>query len=238
MTHNRETRETPETPNGECGSDTCQPPKSMEHCGLSLDVRWIRSLTLTQQYFEYANSPPRGKTVRWVFLSSVSALNSGGQPWQKLLKIISLFAMVFRVPETQASLVFRARCFGGHPSGQRLKCWGTTGWVQPLHPSQAGIFKFSPDCVLCAGGGFFGRSLSQFFWFFLPWVFPHLPNVQELLSSFWIPFRGYSSVYSSNIWCLWEEMSSEASISHWNPEQAHLTSFTPSVSHNFSYLPT
>lgn len=100
----------------------------------------------------------QGKTVRWAFPSSVSALNSGGQPWQELLKIISLFAMVFRVPETQASLVFRARCFGGHPSGQRLKCWGTTGWVQPLHASQAGIFKFSPDCVLCAGGGFFWKE--------------------------------------------------------------------------------
>lgn len=90
-------------------------------------------------------------------------MNSGGQPWQELLRITSLFAIAFRVPETQASLAFRARCFGGHPSSQRLKCWGATGWVQPLHASQAGIFKFSPDRVLLCWGWVFWKEFISVF---------------------------------------------------------------------------
>lgn len=136
---------------------------SMEHCGLSLDVRWIRSLTLTQQYFEYANSPPSGKD--WEMGISVFCLCTEFRGTAMARTIKNYFPVCYSLqgPRDTSFTGFRARCFGGHPSGQRLKCWGATGWVQPLHTSQAGIFKFSPDCVLLCWGWVFWKEFISVF---------------------------------------------------------------------------
>ena len=113
---------------------------------------------------EYRNRPLSEKDGE-VSVSVCSLCLTLGQQTQRvlmsLLRTVALFAIILWVSRMQGPLAFRAKCFGGWPSGGSVKSY-CKDIESKLFASQGqfGSCGFPLDCMSLCQGGVYGRSLS------------------------------------------------------------------------------